>query len=260
MRKALYALIVPLVTVAVMTAAVSAFESHVINVEAHVSNSLTVPATSTTIGTKDTPKTPLAWQDNFVSIEVELSQSFVAQSRVSTVDYRVCAQAKPLTHPGTVGLLFDGFDFLWMGGSAFLEIDPGAPPDPNIGSGPFFYIGPSASTNANPETGITPPAGGGVECPLGAEGSLTTLDLLPPAGPDNLGDTINLWWEPPVFQEFYDPNDTSPGDSSPKPRNDDADCGTRLETEPCVILTDPPAKSQGTPLGLDLVIQVTNIQ
>ena len=138
MRKALYALIVPLVTVAVMTAAVSAFESHVINVEAHVSNSLTVPATSTTIGTKDTPKTPLAWQDNFVSIEVELSQSFVAQSRVSTVDYRVCAQAKPLTHPGTVGILFDSFDFLWMGGSAFLEIDPGAPPDPNIGSGPFF--------------------------------------------------------------------------------------------------------------------------
>ena len=232
MRKALSALIVPLVAVALMTAAVSAFEAHTINVTAHVSKSLTVSATNDAIGTQGEPKTPLSWEGNFVPIGVGLSQSFLDQGRVSTVDYRVCAQAKPNTHPGDTSDL-EQFEFLWMGGSAFLEMNP-----PATVTDPFRWIGPS--------TDITPPTG--AVCPSGATG---ILDSTAPA------DIINLWWEPPAFAQFFTQDETV------KPRDPLAVCGTgqnvKSDTQPCVILTDPPAKSQGTKLGLDLVIQVTNI-
>ena len=253
---------VPLVVAVAMTAAVSAFESHLVNVEAQVSNALTVSVTGVndatigTIGTEAKPKTPLSWQGNFVPIDVKLSSSFVAQGRAFTVHYQVCAQPKEATFgDGVVNAdpfdpspppdeNLDGWKFLWMGGSSFIQFFDESP-------NTYHWIGPSASINGDLIAGIVPPPPEDPVCPSGAIGSLDTNNTL---------DKINLWWEPPAFEEFYDTEN-----ETVKPRSAfGAVCGAspnvRLSTQPCVILTDPPANSQGTPLGLDLVIQVTNIQ
>ena len=122
--------------------------------------------------------------------------------------------------------------FYGWGGASFLEMDP-----PTVDTGPFLWIGPT--------TDITPPAG--TVCPSGAADTLTN--------PTDPTDFIYLWLDVPAFATIYNPAD----DVFDKPRNDLADCGSKTDGQPCVIMPVPPADIDGTTLGLDLVIQVTDI-
>lgn len=241
---------VPLVVVVAMTAAVSAYESHAINVTARVSNAITVSHTDTTLGTDVSPFAPLRWEK--IALVISLSNSFIGQSRVNTVNYKVCAAPKPNTYDPALPES-QSFEFLWMGAASFIEIDP-----PSPDTGPFWWIGPTTLLLDNTLLfrGITPPASG-VVCPAGAVDSLTH--------PGDDTDTIYLWEDVPTFVDTYN---TSAEDAFNKPRNDLADCGDpspalteRTDNQPCVILPVPPANSdEGTQLGLDLIIQVIDIQ
>ncbi len=224
-------------------ATVSAYEAHAINVTANVSNALNVSATAgTELGTPGDPANPLRWRT--IPIDISLSNSFTGQARANTVDYMICAQPKPKTHPGDPAIPFDPLfhDFLWMGGASFIEFDEAA--------GIFHWIGPTTLNfdNTDIPAGITPPIAG-VVCPTGAVGSLTN--------PGDITDTISLWLDVPAFQGVYN---FSVDDAFDKVRDDAADCGSRSDTQPCVILPVPPANIAGTNLGLDLVVQVTDIR
>ena len=219
-------------------AVVSAYEAYAINVTAQVANAVNVSATSgTTLGTSGDPASPLRWRN--IPIQVSLSTSFIGQGRVSMVAYRVCAAPKPNTHPGTPNTPLSPFEFFWMGGTSFIEMDPlelplPSPPD----TGPFHWIGPT--------TDITPPVG--AVCPAGAANALTN--------PSDLTDTVYLWLDVQAFETIYNP---VVDDLFDKLRNDFAFCGLKGLGQPCVIMPVPPADTNGTTLGLDLVIQVTDI-
>lgn len=242
MRKVLSASVVSLLVFAIATVGVSAFESHVVNVTAQVSNSMTVTPKDgiTTLGTLASPASPLRWRN--IELVIALSSSFTGQSRVNTVNYKVCAAPKEATfgdgvvtsqpfHPTTQ---LTGWKFLWMGGASFLEMDH--PPPNNIG--PFRWIGPTADH-------IIPTASPPVVCPEFAEGTLIT------GGNDS--HTIYLWEDVPAFAANWT--------GSPPIRNVLADCGSKDDIEPCVLiptnLADP---AVGVQLGLDLIIQVIDIQ
>ena len=88
MAKKLLMALVAVVAVAGGIAALSAYEAHVINVTAHIENALSVPTTPIIFGT--------VFPQEMVTNDftMGLSTSFLAQSRVNAVDYKIVQKPK----------------------------------------------------------------------------------------------------------------------------------------------------------------------
>jgi hypothetical protein len=71
-------------------AAVSAYEGHLVNIKAHVENAIGVETYELDLGTYF----PQERVQN--TLAIGLSESFLAQDRVSTVDYKLCWELKPI--------------------------------------------------------------------------------------------------------------------------------------------------------------------
>lgn len=71
-------------------AALSAYEAHVINVTAHIENALSVPTSHIGFGTVFPQETV---NENFT---LGFSSSFLAQSRVNVVNYKIVQKPKPI--------------------------------------------------------------------------------------------------------------------------------------------------------------------
>lgn len=211
---------------------VSAFESHVVNVEAHVENALTIP-TTLNFGTVF----PEEWFTEL--IPMGLSSSFCEtdplQDRVSHVEGLIYFAKKP------------NFDH-WLGDAIYMRLKSGpgaetAPVDANdfmvrmdTRSSPANKMPPSSPMLVGlPTTGPSPPA------------LLTTHHFVFVKPVRN---RISLWvgLDVPVFEDFHNPGT----DVDPKPSG--------LPT-PTVIIEKGEARynPEGVDLGMDLIIQVTSI-
>ena len=219
--------LIPIVLAVSVTgvAGLSAFESYLLNVSVVVENSLSLPTQSVALGGPQVH--PKEWHT--FTLNVELSDSFIAQDRVNALSYQVCAQPKPGTYPNPSV----GFSSLWLGGAAFINVK---------GDKAWHWIGDTRS--------IDPPPAGFV-CP-GVTGTLNRSQ-------STLG-IITLGFDVPVFLALSAPNSTN------LPRPDIAVCGQgtfsdpqAARDEPCVEIPIPPGAETGTDLGMDLVIQVTEI-
>jgi hypothetical protein len=231
--KKIALMISALVLVVSGVAAVSAYESHIVNVQAHVENALTVPQDEVNFGT--------VFPEEFLvkQITIELSDSFKNnQTRVSNVTYDVYVHCKD-------GTLYP--DVEWMGDAAYMAgTDPGttlpgggaAGNDPALGTpnAPWFRVG-----------------GDPNNCP-GSPGNL--MNVLSGVNINKANPVAGAWvgLDVPVCDFNYNP-DT---DVKPKPSGYD---------EPTVVLItgDPRWESQDVDreceydIGMDVKFQVTNI-
>ncbi len=218
-------------------AAVSAYESHVVNVQAHVENALTTPVELIDLGT--------VFPEEFIIAEVgiQLSPSFLAEEAVTGVTFDVWVHCKDAS-----------FNVEWMGDAAYLA---GSDPGSTLPGGGAAGTDPSAGT---PNTPWFAAGGSATNCPGGATpGNLAKVitgvtvdksDL--PGGSDE--SSVFLGLDVPVCDFNYNP-DT---DVKPKPSGYD---------EPTVVLIsgDPRWEDQATDkecdydIGMDVKCQVTGI-
>ena len=218
-------------------AAVSAYEAHTVNVTAHVENALETPTALIIGGSAAFPEEWLVG-----TIDIAASTSFKNQSplRVTDITYKVCATPKTIDVPG----MPLGHKYVWAGGFTFVssDYDPADPP-----SATWTWIGPTA--DENPPTGT--PA---IVCPTGFTGTVTNA----------VDGELTVGMDMPVFTDYV--NSTTDVDDKPRPANADGDanggCPDRdadgsYTDDPCVIST---GVFNGEDFGLDIIIQVTNIQ
>ena len=221
---------------------VSAYEAHVVNVQATVQNALSVPAL---LNFGDIAGTPFEIETGSVFPEewfnqiiiIALSSSFCAsnQGRVSHVEGKIYYEEKP--------------DFLWLGDALYLKLV-------NV---PITQVFPADQMTrmdrpvGNPrpvgETPITEPPNNPILAPLPELGGA-------PGGPHFILNKASLrrtqlvvGLDVPVFEGFY--NEET--DISPK--------ASGLTTGPTVIILSGDARHNpdGVELGVDLKIQVTSI-
>lgn len=220
MKRTAWLIPLYLLIAAAGVAGIMAFEAHLVNVGAEVSNSLTLSISS--VGLVDPTSGeahPKEWRT--ASTTVGLSSSFTGQGGVTKVAYKTCAQPKPNTA------------FLWMGGAAFFQID-GAALDP------WTWIGDTRS--------ITPPTAGFI-----CRGPDRTLDSVSTSASFNLSDTIAIGLDVPVFQDQPAPTNTN------RPAGAVCGDTTLAQSVPCVTIPTAQSNLTGTNLGMDLVLQVTSI-
>lgn len=231
-------------------AAVSAFESHVVNVEAHVENALSISTVSHDFGTVF----PEEWLTT--QIDVNLSDSFKDdQTRVNTVVFDVYVFCKPGTSPIRH----------FMGDVGYLAYQPGTPGLPGAGGttskpptvaggsvqAPWTYIGPpDAATAPNGCTGAGAADEGIVKVTGLADSRLSTIPGVAPI-------TNTLWVG--IDVAVCDFNYNSGTDPKPKPSGFD---------RPTIVLGsgDPGFTAQSInteceyDIGMEVKFQITAIQ
>jgi hypothetical protein len=166
-------------------AAVSAYESHLVNVTAHVENALDTPDAIAIGGLAAFPEEWLTGE-----ITVTTSQSFKGQSRVNNVDFLLCAEPKPMD-----ASINGGAGYTWAGGFTFVSTDGGAT---------WSWIGPTND--------FVPPSNPAVVC-TALTGTVT-----------NAADaTILVGMDMPVDPDYYNPE--TDVDNKPRDDNADCGVG-----------------------------------
>lgn len=221
--KKVILIITALVMVASGVAAVSAYEAHVINVKAKVENALFVANDELDFGTVF----PQEWLN--VHTTVEFSTSWGEQERVNTVDFEVWAEDKFLdAGPDNVAGTADDNYYPWLGEALFIEMN-----------GVRGYIGAATASPLHAQPALD---GSGAAI-------IGTLD------PGNTSQTVTMYLDVPVFDEFYNPET----DVANKKRPDWADTLAGVDAgDPCQIL--PLTTPQGYEMGVDIKIQVVDIE
>ena len=213
---------------------ISAFEAHMVNVRAHVENAISVTPDDNTENVL-TGETVFPQEWRVVKVDMSLSSSFQAQSRVNSVDYKICAEESSSQ---------DNVNFFWLGDAMYVGIDVQNGSDPNDNNGatpPFAYDMTLIGADPGPAAAVCP----------GLTGTLTQLDVNPPDGAaDNLGDELAIALDVPVCAENYNPLT----DPTPKPSGLNAPTLVLVAADP--RHNQPDCQYQG---GVDVTIQVTGI-
>jgi hypothetical protein len=201
---------------------VSAYESHIVNVQAHIQNALTVP-----LEVDFETSFPQEWRlERFF---IDLSGSFCStnQLRVSEVEFGIWV-AKKVGVPDPPSTQTE---FFWLGDALYLKFDPGSLTTPT-GAGDMTRV----DQRLFPANIVAPatPIGPVVSWILNKQG-------------DN---GVRLWvgMDTPLFEGFYN-QETDP---LPTPAN---------LFEPSVVIGtgDERHIPDGVDLGVDLIVQVTSI-
>ena len=216
-----------LLTLVSGVAMVSAYESHVVNVTAHVENALNVEPKIIEFGDVE----PQQWL--IEGFNVGISSSFSTQTRVSKIDYSICAEWKVdegrnfAWWNGTQWVVDSGF-YNWMGYFTYVGIDTG--PDPLAGD--MTLVG-------------DPPEELGVPAAPGTKAKCVLASSMPLCTPDNLSDNVTIGVDVPVYEGAYTLQIPMP---------------SGLDEPSWVIPTEHPAYDEEyMEFGIDLIIQVTNI-
>ena len=232
MKKAIL-IVAALVLVLSGVAAVSAYEAHVVNVKAHVENVLYVTETELDFGVVF----PEEWLDQH--FDVTFSESWYQQDedvyRVrSIVDFEVWAEDKEILDGAGEPT---GTYYPWLGDCLFIEIN-----------GTKGYVGPATDDPLHAQP-VLDGSGAAIV------GTLETGV--------NQAQTIKVWIDVPVFEEFYNELTDVPN----KPRADWADAllvaledfnPDTVMHLPSMIL--PLGTEQGIVMGVDIKIQVVSIR
>ena len=222
-------------------AMVSAYESHVVNVQATVQNALSVQSGLNFGMNLNNQETGAVFPQEWLvqKIPIALSGSFCSpdQQRVSHVEGKIYFEEK------------QGFD--WLGDALYLKLQNGPIVLP-IPAGQMVRMDPPGPDPPSPRpAGDNPnnlPPKSAVLAPL--------LEIGGDGGPHFIIDkavsnatTLIVGLDVPVFEAFYNPET----DVSPK--------ASGLTTGPTVIIaeTEDRHKPNGSSLGVDLKIQVTSI-
>jgi hypothetical protein len=214
-----------LVAVVSSVAAVSAFESHLVNVQAHVENAVVASGGGSIGGATMFPEEWLT-----TGVTVDASDSFKNQTRVDTIDYIVCAEPKTIDSP-------DGDPFEWMGGMAYLSTDGGST---------WVWVGPTAD--------LVPPTAGFV-CPgisgqlTGAAASVVDVGFDAPVRVENYNEDTDVCDKPRP--------DTSPHNPQNAAQTGTSDGNAYCQAPSVVVPNTVPAI--GEYYGMEVKIQVTGI-
>ena len=209
-------------------AAVSAYEAHLINVTAHVETALAVDVKPIKFGTTF----PEEWFTRDLSITTSISFCEDTQTRVGDIYFKVYAAWKPI--PGTDPVEY----YNWLGDAIYLGFYSDQVPPDNILASDLMCVGPAPAS----QPGFKP-AMGGAEL-------LVAKFALPP---DESWLVIGL--DVPVFEGYWNEH----SDVATKPSG----LSGPSMVIPKKLLTgaDNPAwDPNGTDLGMDIIIQITNIE
>ena len=243
--KRIMPILAGLVAVVSSVAAVSAFEAHTINVTAHVENALKVGVTPVAFGVVF----PEDWLSDHANIE--LSDSFKNdQTRVTKVDYTISATCKP--KPDNSGEFY-----LWLGEALWVDKN----------GGNYTNIGPAPNSE---------------QCTAGE--SVTTGFTGTLIKGSNSLEQLSISLDVPVFEGFYNewtdvcdkPRENFGGDDGVQSTGEEPTLADGQTDPRHLTRTDGTFKCQvpsliigindlryspvtGVDLGIDLVVQVTNI-
>jgi len=236
MKKAVLILAALLMVVSGV-AAVSAYEAHVVNVKATVENALTVTLTDEdqAAGGLDFGTVfPEEWLSKH--FRVERSTSFIAQSRVDSVDFEVWAESKAIPQTSPVEY------YPWLGDAVYVKVN-----------GSEGYVGAAPAG--------TPP----VATPVKDYSGATAVPMIGTINGTSTQLQVYVWLDVPVFFDYYN----SLTDVPDKPRDVWAD----IQLAGYMGSPATPASVMGIPsmilptglgpsayaMGVDLKIQVVDI-
>jgi hypothetical protein len=230
--KKVILILAAIVLVASGVAAVSAYEAHVINVKAHVENALTVDTSEVNFGT--------VFPEEWISVHrsVRLSDSAVSELEDDLVGVNFSFFAEWKECEGENAYFYDVNTDTWVG------------PTANYCNWmPFLYVG----WDVNDEATNMTPVGMALAGPPSAQAILAS-GRLEDASAHQLYISIDV----PVFEGSYNPLT----DPEPKPSGLDDPTyiipdGTYRYTD---MAKDPLYDPEGQNFGIDLKIQVTNIE
>jgi hypothetical protein len=204
-------------------AAVSAYEAHAVNVKATVENALEVALTSedeASGGLHFGTVFPEEWLSKHFF--VQRSSSFIAQSRVDSVDFEVWAEHKVLSDNGTPEDPSDDTYYPWLGQAVYVKIN---------GTGGYLGPDPGAPKQARR---VMDYSGGPAGVPLVGTINGTATQA-----------QVYVYLDVPVFFDYYNGLTDVP-DKPREPWADDQLAGY-LDTTPAAIIDVP---SQILPTGL----------
>ena len=209
-------------------AAVSAYEGHLVNIKAHVENALAVETYEWDLGT--------VFPQEIMESDLMfgLSESFLAQDRVSQVNYKLCWELKPI--PDDVEVCSSYMD----DGVYYTPLNP--------------YLIVSLGVDGNDSvTGDPTAIPGEGQAVCWGEGTLYNIPDLPAEG--DICDFVHIAFHVPVFEGYYN----AITDDGVVP---EWNYGMIMEEDYCLVPEDVCGFTQDVPhadLGIDLKIQVTDI-
>jgi len=224
--KKVILIVAALILVVSGVAAVSAYEAHTINVKAHVENALTVDTTEVNFGT--------VFPEEFIKFhrEIKLSTSAVAElgtaiGDLKSVTIQIFAEWKPVpagvvVHPVVLDTLNNEY-YAWLGECLYVGFDPSQQPLPIDG---MVLVGPALAG------------------PQSAQPVLAIKVLDAVVKSTQLGIAIDA----PVFEGYYNKY------TDVKVKQNGMDHPTWI-----ILKTDPRYFPDGVDLGLDLKVQVIDI-
>ena len=238
LRMKILTLLATVVALASSVAAVSAFESHMVNVEAKVENALKTPTNKIDFNTVF----PEEWLVKDLAIEQSSSFKGAGNTRVSKLDIQICASPKPSSFTGK-----------WMGGFTYINIAGTG----NQAGADFHWVGPTADFTA-------PTTTGSIVCPSEL---LITLDKNVNAGVLTIKVAIDVPVDPDFYHEATDVCD------KPRPATHENNNlstvttgfpvdGTQTTPVPCQRPSiDPPLDytANGDAFGIELTLQIVKI-
>jgi len=225
MKKGLM-ILAALLVIASGIMAVGAYEGHLVDVKAHVENAIGVSTYEVNMGT--------VFPQEVIERDIQwgLSNSFLAQNRLSSVDYSLYWELKPLAD--NAGPAYEGEYYQPL--NPFLEV--GGPTDVDIDDVAVKTI---------------PAPGQAVEFASG-----TLYQLIPSTPRDgNLCDYVHLSFSVPVFEGYYN----AITDPAVAPKNWEygmLTAGSFNTTTEHICSFDAPVPNAD--LGIDLKIQVTGYE
>jgi len=211
-------------------AAVSAYEGHLVNIKVHVENALAVETYEWDLGTRFP-------QEKVESdLRFGLSESFLAQDRVSEVDYKLCWELKPAPTDNETGNITICNPYM---GKYYQPLNP--------------YLTMSLGVDGNDSiTGDTAAIPGEGQAVCWGQGTLYSIPGSP--GEGDLCDFVHLSYSVPVFEGYYNAiTDVPPAGWVYGMIEEENYC--LVEETVCNFTTLVPHAD----LGIDLKIQVTSI-
>jgi hypothetical protein len=210
-------------------AAVSAYEGHLVNIKAHVENAIGVETYEFDLGTYF----PQERVQN--ELGIGLSESFIAQDRVSTVEYKLCWELKPIPADQTDNVCDPDGDGYYTPLNPYLEITMD---DANDNIDPSMIHGVPADNT----TAVCFGTGQMWKSRVPGEGDVC--------------DIIHVIFSAPVFEGYYNDITDDPPDGWVYGMIMEGNYCTANETI-CDGAID--VKVPHADLGIDLKIQVTSI-